>query len=205
MRDKIAWLKIKIKSLPFIEGISTAKLALGCLAVLLLGFLLYQSLVNLQLKKLKAASFQFNSQAKLLTLYQQIMADEELFINEARQKEKRLQDLISRFIHEEELSDYFTKFRALVKLYNLEVVNLNFKPQETIKDEAGAQFNYFQRLWFEATIRGGYFDVMSFIYRLEQNKPIFDIKSLKISQENPQGSTVILSFNSAIYILMKKN
>lgn len=204
MRDKIEIIKEKLKNIQIFRGLPKEKKIIGVLTVLLLGFLLYQSLIATQLLRLKAIDFQFISQKRLLDFYAQLVRHVDTLINETKEKERNLSKIKIRFISEEELPDYFTNFRNLVKSHNLEVLSLDFKPQEAIADLERKPLEYFQRLPLDISIKGGYFNVVLLLYKLERDNAIFDIKSIHIRGENPDSYTVLMEMKAVIYILMKK-
>lgn len=190
MRDKIEIIKDTPKG----------KIIFGVLIVLLAAFLLYESLLEVQLKRLKAIDFKFISQKKLLDSYGRITKEEESLFNEAKAKEEDFSKIKAKFIPEEELLGYFSNFRNQVKLQNLGVSSLDFKPNDL---EKGGFFEYFQKLSFNVSIKGDYFNIMSLLSKLEENKPILDIKSVRIYKENPQDYAVRMDIQATIYILKK--
>lgn len=204
MRNKIEFVKQKLKNIKLLKGMSKEKKIIGILAVLLIGFLLYQSLIATQLLRLKAIDFQFISQKRLLDSYIQLIRHVDNLVKEAKEKENRLSRVRIRFISEEELPNYFTNFRNLVKSYNLEVISLDFKPQEVITNLGSRPLEYFQRLPLDISLRGGYFNTMFLLYKLERDAIIFDIKSIRIKQESPDSYSVLTDMKAVIYILMKK-
>lgn len=189
MRDKIE----------IIKGTPKGKIIFGVLIVLLAAFLLYESLLEVQLERLKAVDFKFISQKKLLDSYDQITKEEESLFNEAKAEEEDFLKIKAKFIPEEELSGYFSNFRNQVKLQNLGVSSLDFKPNDSDK----GRFEYFQKLSFNVSIKGDYFNIMSLLSKLEDNKPILDIKSVRIYKENPQDYAVGMDIQATIYILKK--
>jgi len=205
MQDKIKVIKEKIKITQLIKGVPTERIILGIFLVLLVSFLLYQSLIAAQLIRLRAIDLQFNSQKQLADFYNQIMKQADIYVDEAKDKEDALSKIKENFISEEELSGYFDKFRSFVKSQNLEIISLDFKPPEIPQDLGGGEFEYFQRLPFDISVKGDYFSVVSLLYKLEQAKLTFDIKSIRVTPENSAGTSVVMNINACVYILMKKS
>lgn len=130
MRDKIRDLKEKITGLKISsQRISKEKKILGGVFILLIGFLLYESLIAFQINKLKAIDFQFISQKRLLDFYSQLTKHTDVLVNEKKEKEKDFNRIKERFVNEEELSGYFSDLRAKIKSHNLKIISLDFKPQ----------------------------------------------------------------------------
>lgn len=205
MYNKIKSLKEKIIGAQILfKRISKEKRILGIFIILLIGFLLYQSLIAVQMLRLKAISFQFISQKKLIDFYNRLITQTDVLISEVKEKKTNILKIKERFIDEEELSDYFNNFRALVKSHNLEVLGLDFKPQETITDLNIKPLSYYQRLRFNVSVKGGYFNTMQLLHKLEQDSQIFDIESIHIRQGGRDSGVVIMDMEAAIYILMKR-
>jgi len=205
MYDKIKILKEKIKGAQILfKKIPKEKGILGIVLVLLIGFLLYQSFIAIQIKKLKAIDFQFTSQKKLIDFYNQIIKDANILNNELTEKENDFAQIRQGFVDEEELSNYFADFRALVKAYNLQVASLDFQPQENIIDSNREPLTYYQRLKFSVSLKGDYFNLMSLLYKLEQGSSRFEINSVRIKQKNADPPDLIMDMEAAIYILMKR-
>lgn len=202
MHDKIIILKDKIKGAWFLfKNLPLERRILGVLLILFIGFILYQSLIAVQMSKLKAIDFQFASQKKLVNFYNQIMKRTDVFKKELKEKEKNLQQINQKFVDEEELSDYFDNFRELAKSHNLKVLTLDFKPQEAITDLDTQPLSYYQKLHFNVSLKGGYFDTMTLLYKLEHTYPkIFNIQSMHIKQESPQSYEVFTDMEAVIYI-----
>jgi Tfp pilus assembly protein PilO len=206
MRDKIRDLKEKITGLKISsQRISKEKKILGGVFILLIGFLLYESLIAFQINKLKAIDFQFISQKRLLDFYSQLTKHTDVLVNEKKEKEKDFNRIKERFVNEEELSGYFSDLRAKIKSHNLKIISLDFKPQENIAESEGEALNYYRRLPIDLSVGGNYFNTMSFLYRFEQDNPIFHIKSISIKQENPDSYEVVAQIRAFIYISLKKN
>jgi len=203
MRDKIAIIKEKIKDFKFVKQVPKERIIVGALLILLAGFLLYRSLIAVHVLRLKAVEFQFKSQKELSDFYRGLMEDENAFVNLTKKREEAFEKIKERFISEGELSNYFDDFRAIVESYDLEVQNLDFNPQEVIMGRDKKQFSVFRSLSFEASLKGGYFDALSLLYKLEHNKHIFDIESIYISNVAPESSIVTMEMKVKIYILLK--
>ena len=50
-----------------------------------------------------------------------------------------------------------------------------------------------------------YFNIMSLVYRLEQHKPIHDIKSVRLKRETPDPYHLTMDMEATVYILMGKD
>lgn len=175
--------------------------AFGVLLVVLVAFLLYQSLLAVQISRLKAIDFQFTSQKKLLDYYTHLIEYKDILVEEVSEKHMAFSAIEERFINHREMPDYFNNLRRLAGLYNLEVVSLNFKPQESIAGYAGRTLLYFQRLPFEVSIKGNYFNLMFLLYKLEQGNPLFDIQSAQIKRVDAAGGEIAIDLKVAVYIL----
>lgn len=205
MQNKIEILKQKLRNKRIFKGVSKEKRILGILIVLLIGFLLYQSLIVTQLLRLKAVDFQFMSFKKLINFYSWLMKHTDVLINEAKEKEIDIARIRKRFISEEELPNYFTNFRNRVKSHNLGLVSLDFKPQEPVRDLSGKLLEYFQKLPLDISIKGSFFNIMSLLYKFERDVAIFDIKSIRIRSVSPDSYEVLMDVKATIYILMGKS
>jgi len=195
--------KEEIKVIPFFEGVPKERLVLGMFIVLLTGFILYQSLIPDQIRKLKTISFEFNSRNKLMACYGQLLMNKDTLVEDLKLKENNFSRTKEKFILQDELSNYFADFRVLVKSCNLEVVTLDFKPREAIKGKDGKPLINFKKMSFDVSVKGGYFDAMTLFYKLEQSGFIFDKKSVRISLENAESSVVEMEIKVSVYILIK--
>ena len=109
------------------------------------------------------------------------------------------------FVKEQDLPNYFTHFRELVKAHHLKILALDFKPREVILDTQGETLSYYQKLSFNASLQGDYLNLMRLLYELEYVSPkIFDIQSLRIKQESPQSREVISDMDVKIYIFTER-
>ena len=204
MQDKLEIAKEKIiNAAQALRIIPKERIIIGTFFVLLISFLFYQLIVVTQFRRLKAIDFQFNSQQQLLDAYNQLLMQKDNFIEEKRAKEVAFAQIKESFVSEEELSSYFDKFRAIVKSGNLEIVSLDFKPQENPGDFNGRQFSHFQILPLSVSVRGGYFSIMSLLYKLEQGKSLFDIRSIHISGGSPETEGIVMDIQASIYIFKK--
>jgi len=188
-----------------LKSVPKEKVFLGILLVLAIGFVLYQSLIIFQVKKLKAIDFQFLSQKKLLNFYEQITQNSENLKKELSDAESDFWLEKERFIEEADLPNYFTHFRELAKSHGLKVLALDFKPQEAIADAAGKILTHYQKLSFNVSLKGDYFDVTQLLYELEYISPkIFDIQSLRIKLEGFNSRQVFTDIDVTVYILMRE-
>lgn len=206
MRDKIIILKEKInEALILLRAVSKKNIILGIFLILAIGFLLYNSLIAVQMKRLKTIDFQFVSKKKLIDSYSQLIKQTDVLKRALKDKEKELSLAKQKFVDEKELSNYFANFRELVKSHRLKLLDLNFNPREAITDLDEEPLTYFQRLRFNASMQGGYFDVMFLLYKLEQDNPkLFDIQYINIRQESRDSPGVIIEMKAIIYILIKR-
>jgi Tfp pilus assembly protein PilO len=205
MPIKIKNLKEKIKDLlALLQSLPKEKIILGVLLILLIGFLLYQSLLTVQIARLKAVDFQFSSQKNLFDFYNRLLKDAEILIGDVRERESNFTQIKKKFVAEEELSNYFASLRAMAKSHNLKVLGLDFKPQEAITNLTGGPLTYYWRLPFELSLKGDYFNIMYLLYNLEQGNTLFDIQSMRIKKESPDTQEIALEMEAVVYILMKK-
>lgn len=206
MRDKIIILKEKIsEAMVLLGGASKKDIILGIFSILAAGFILYNSLIAAQMGRLKTIDFQFVSKKKLVDSYSQMIKQTDVIKKALRDKEKEVSLTKQKFVDEKELSNYFANFRELVKAQRLRLLDLNFYPKEAIADLDEEPLTYFQRLRFNASIEGGYFDAMYLLYKLEQDNPkLFDIQSVHIKQESGESSEVIIEMKAIIYIFLKR-
>lgn len=196
-KNKIQDLQSAFKNIP------KEKVFLGLIIVLSIGFILYQSLIIIQFKRLKAVDLYFLSQKKLLDFYDQIMANVDVLKKDLTEAENAFQIRKARFIGEQELPNYFTHFRKLAKSHGLKILALDFKPQEAVTDSEGNALTYYQKLRFNTSLEGDYFDAMRLIYELEYISPkIFDIQTLRIKQTNPRSREVFADLDVTVYIFM---
>jgi len=204
MQNKIDLVKEKIiNASQTFKVIPKERIIVGAALVLFISFLFYQSIIVVQIRRLKALDFQFNSQRRLLDFYNQLVTNRSDLIEEKKENEKMLSRMKENFVPEEELSSYFDNFRAMVKSANIEVVALDFKPQENPGEFNGRQFSYFQILPLSVSLRGDYFSMMSLLYKLENGKSLFDIKSIRISEDALGTESVTMDIQACIYIFKK--
>lgn len=182
------------------------KVLLWLIIILSLGFILYHFLIVFQIKKLKAVDLYFLSQKKLTDFYEQIMQNADLFKKELGDTQEAFRLTKEKFINAEDLPNYFTHFRELAKSHGLTVLALDFKPQEAISDPQGKPLTYFQRLHFNVSLKGDYFESMRLIYELEYLSPnIFDIQTLHIKQQDTESQEVVSDLDVMVYILMNES
>lgn len=204
MQDKIELVKDKIfNAAQVIKLIPLERIILGAFSVLCIGLLFYQFIIAAQINRLKAIDFQFNSQKRLLDFYNNLVIDKNSIVEEKKEKERALMQIQDNFVSEDELSSYFENFRALVKSTNLEVLSLDFKPQENPREFGGRQYSYMQILPLSVSVRGEYFSIMSLLYKLEESKSFFDIVSLQIMQDNLGAGGLVMNIEASIYIFKK--
>lgn len=181
------------------------KMLLWLIVLLSAGFILYQSLIIFQVKKLRAVDLYFLSQKKLLDFYAEIMENAKALKKELAEAENSFQIKRDKFVEEQELPNYFTHFRELVKAHQLKILALDFKPQEVILDGQQNALTYYNKLSFNVSLQGDYFDLMRLLYELEYVSPkIFDIQSLRIKQEIPQSRQVISEMDVKVYIFTER-
>jgi hypothetical protein len=199
LKNKIESIRLAFKSAP------KERVFLGLFLVLSIGFVLYQSLIIFQIKKLKAVDFQFLSQKKLLDFYEQIMENADVLKKEFKEAENAFRLKKERFVDEEDLPNYFNYFRELAKSHGLKVSALDFKPQEALSDSEGRPLTYYQKLRFYVSLKGSYFDAIRLLYELEYVNPkIFDIQSVRIKKENGESRQVLTDIDVVVYIFMGK-
>lgn len=204
MQGKIEIIKQKLKTIRFLQGISREKKIIGVLIFVLVGFLLYQSLLATQFLRLKAIDFQFSSQKKLVNFYRWLEGNTGILVNETKEKENNLLRMKESFIRDDELSNYFTNFRNLAKSHNLTVITLDFKPQKGVVGVDGKPLEYFQKLPLDVSLKGDYFNMMFLLYKLERGRPVFEINSVHLKQESPESYALIMDMKAALYVLMRK-
>lgn len=203
MRDKIELIKQFLLGLwQIFKRVPKEKKILGGFIVLLAVLLLFQSLIANPLLRLKAMRFQFNSQKKLINFYKEFETGTGLLMKEAGEKEKDLGEIIKEaFVSDAQLPGYFDQLRGLVKSYNLELVTLDFMPQEKVLDANGRQLEYFKKLPLSFTVKGDYSNIMLLLYKLEEGRPIFDIAAVHIKQESPDFYDVSMEMKPSIYTI----
>jgi hypothetical protein len=199
--------KISLKGIrAAVKNAPKEKVLLGCLLMLSLVFILYQSLIIIQIKRLKAVDLYFLSQKKLLDFYDRIMENADALKEELAEAQNSFGIKKEKFIDAEDLPNYFTHFRELVKSHGLKISALDFKPQEAITDSEGRELTYYQKLHFNASLEGDYFAALRLIYELEYLSPkIFDIQTLRIKQTNPQSREVTTDLEVTVYIFTGEN
>ncbi len=199
LKNNIESMRLTFKSTP------KERIFLWLILILSVGFALYQFLIIFQFKKLKAVDLYFLSQKKLVDFYERTMENANIFKKELRDAENNFALTKERFVNEEDLPNYFNHFRELAKSHGLKVLTLDFKPQETIADPEGIPLTYYQKLHFNVSLKGDYFDVVSLLYELEYVSPkIFDIQTLGIKQEDPESRQVFADIDVIVYIFMEK-
>ena len=199
--------KITLKNIrSALKNAPKEKVLMGFLLMLSLIFVLYQSLIMVQIKRLKAVDLYFLSQKKLLDFYDRIMENADTLKKELGKAENSFAIKKEKFIDAQDLPNYFTHFRELAKSHGLKILTLDFKPQEDITDSGGQTLTYFQKLRFSTSLEGDYFAALRLIYELEYLSPkIFDIQSLEIKQTNPQSREVTTDLDVIVYIFMGEN
>ena len=199
LRQTFAVIRDKMESVQFLQGVAWKKIAPWVFMLVLAVLFLYGALIETQLKRLRAIDFKFNAQKKLADFYGNLSKDEGRLFRATKEKEGDFSKLKGSFILEEELPDHFVNFRSLVKLHNLEVASLDFKPNDSSK----ARFGYFQELSFNASIKGSYFNIMSLLQKLEENKPALEIGSVHIYKDSEHDYSVGMDIQATIYVLKK--
>jgi hypothetical protein len=199
MLDKIRIIKERINIPLIVKSVPRKQIFFGALGVILITGFLHNFIIDGQLKKLKALELKFNSKKNLLDFYGRLTKQEKTELKEKTETGDDAVTINGMFIPEEELSGYFTNFRALVKSHNLEVVLLDFKPG----DAESGQYAYFERLPFAVSIKGDCYSVMALLSELEKNNPVLDIKSVRIYKDGFQDYGVVMDILASIYILKK--
>ena len=187
----------------FIKSLPRAKKIGGALLILVAGVLLYESLVNDQVLKLKALARQFHSQKKLLSYYSKLLENAHAITNELEIRQQDFAKTENIFVKEEELSEYFANFRQLADICRLRIVSLDFKPKEPLMPMGKVPFNFYQRLPFNFSVKGNSFNVMQLLQKMEYGTPICEIRSLRIKQESPDSYEVIADIAATVFISTK--
>lgn len=205
MHDKIKSIKGKLKNFAIsFQKISKEKRIIGVILVLLAGFLLYESLIDVQVKRLKAKGFQFISQKKLLDFYCKLIIDADSLVNAKAETEEKFNQVKKRVVLENGLSDFFAGFRNQVKSFNAQIVALDFKPQESIKSADKASLKYYHRLPFEVSLKGNYYNILQLLQKLEYGDPALHIISIHIKKVFDQDSDVVMELKMEIFVLIDK-
>ena|GEM_PF-2331835 len=187
------------------RSISREKKIIGVVAIALSIVLLYQSLLSDRLMKLKALNFRLASQTKLLDYYVDLQKNSESFLKKVTDLEISLADVKKKFVLADELSTYFTNFRQLITNQNIEIISLDFLPQEGIKDDQGNWLQYFLKQPFDVSVKGDYLSVMTLLYKLEAGTTLFDIISINLRSEGKDSYNVVMDIKAAVYILTERN
>jgi len=197
MQDKIKFLKDKLKEAQlYLRGINWQGKALGVFLITGITFLLYQSLISSQLDRLKAIESQWYSKKKLMVFYDRLMHNDTQLISELKDNEKNISQLKEKFVAESDLANYFGGLRERIKSQGLQILFLDFKPREQISQ-------YYQRIPFSISLKGDYYDLMSLLHNLGENKPIFEIKSFSLKRQDGQSYELAMNMDAAIYILLE--
>ncbi len=190
---------------PTLKNIPKERLFLGILSILSVGFIFYQSTIIFQIKKLKAVDLKYISQKKLADYYGQIAENANALKVEYEDAQKSFLKIKERFISEEDLPNYFTHFRELAKSHNLKVLELEFQPQEPVLDNKNNPLTYFQKLRFNASLKGDYLDAMRLLDELEYVSPkIFQLQKVHIKQQDYQSRQVVTDIDVIVYIFNEK-
>jgi hypothetical protein len=187
------------------KAISREKKIIGVVVIVLSIFLLYQSLLSDRLMKIKALNFRLASQTKLLDYYVDLQKNSEVFLKRVTDLEASLADVKKKFVLADELSTYFTNFRQLITNQNIEIISLDFLPQEGIKDDQGNWLQYFLKQPFDVSMKGDYLSIMTLLYKLEAGSTLFDIVSINLRSEGSDSYNVVMDIKAAVYILTERN
>ncbi|MFH0877010.1 MAG: type 4a pilus biogenesis protein PilO [Candidatus Omnitrophota bacterium] len=185
---------------PFLSGISRDRKILGGVIISLVGFLLYESLLSSQLVRLKADSLQLRSERKLLASHYVLAENLDEVTRDVRTEEQSLRRFKDQFVRENELSDYFTSLRNIIKSHNTEVVSLDVKPQENVGPGEGQWFVFFLKQPFDISLKGDYANIMDLFHRLEFGKPHVTIESFHIRPESAGSYDVVMDLRVAVYL-----
>jgi len=200
----ITFLKIEIKkTIIALNNLPKQVKSIGAFLIILSAFLLYESLLSGQLLKLKALRQELISKKKLFLRYEELVKNDQAIEKEMRDTQERLLRMGSNFVPEQELSRYFASFRELVKSHNLQVVSLDFKPQEDIQASDDKKLSHFQILPFSFSLKGNYFDTMLLLYKLQQTNLLLGIESIRLQQENENSYNVETEAEARIAVLIK--
>lgn len=194
-----------LKAPEVFRSISKEKKLVGVVIIAISIFLLYQSLLADRLVKIKALSFRLASQTKLLDYYADLQNNSEEFLKKVTDLEISLADVKQKFVLADELSTYFTNFRQLITSQNIEIISLDFLPQEGIKDGQGNWLQYFLKQPFDVSVKGDYLSIMTLLYKLEAGNTLFDIFSINLRSEGKDSYNVVMDVKAAIYILTERN
>ena len=112
--------KITLKNIrSALKNAPKEKVLMGFLLMLSLIFVLYQSLIMVQIKRLKAVDLYFLSQKKLLDFYDRIMENADTLKKELGKAENSFAIKKEKFIDAQDLPNYFTHFRELAKSHGI--------------------------------------------------------------------------------------
>ncbi len=200
----IAFLKIETKkTIAALNNLPKQVKTIGAFLIILSAFLLYESLLSGQLLKLKALRQELISKKKLFLRYDELVKNDQAIEKEMQDTQERLSRMRSNFVSEQELSKYFASFRELVKSYNLQIISLDFKPQEEIQASADKKLAHFQVLPFSFSLKGNYFDTMLLLYKLQQTNPLLDIESMRLQQGDENSYNIETEAKAKIAVLVK--
>lgn len=189
---------------PFLSGISRDRKILSGVIVFLVGFLLYESLLSSQLVCLKASELQLRSQRKLLQSHYVLAQNLDEVTRDVQAEEQSLARLKDQFVRENDLSDYFTSLRDIVKSHNAEVLSLDVRPQENIGPGEGQWFVFFLKQPFDIFLKGDYASIMRLLHRLEFGKPRVAIESFHIRPESADSYNVIMILKVTVYLFIDR-
>lgn len=203
MPDKIIILKDKINSARLmLKQVPRDRIIIVSVILVFVCLLIYHSLALIQERNLKSMSIQFSSQKKRLDYYTQIIKHADLLEKQLVEAEKKYETAKSEFLEEEELSVYFDDIRRQAQARRLVVLALDFSPQPKAAEAGSSAFAFHKRNAINISLRGNYYDVISFLHHLEYENPkIFDIDSAQI-RRSIEADEIFLDIKGAIYVLI---
>lgn len=197
-------LKEKFTQIHLLLGsLSRGKKTGGAFLILLVGILLYESLITTQALKLKALAFQFHSEKKLVDYYHNLTQNASAITQGLKTGQQDLAKIEDKFVKERGLSEYSANFRKIIASYKLQVLSLDFKPQEPLRAQEKEPLKFYQKLPFDFSVKGSYFNIMLLLQKLEQGSPICEIRELHITQDNPDSYDTVASIKAAVFVLSK--
>ncbi|OGX15060.1 MAG: hypothetical protein A2166_06485 [Omnitrophica WOR_2 bacterium RBG_13_41_10] len=175
--------------------ISRQKIILAVILLTGLSLLLYQSLLSMQLVKVKALEFNLLSQKKLANYQHLILKEPKLLTDKIEIMKDRLHHLEQNFILAEETTKFFDDIKGLVSITDNRLVSLDKKP--------ALPFGIYKKVPFVISASGYYTDIVLFINKLEHYPRLIDTRDIKIEAIETQKRTCELVMELKAEVFLK--
>lgn len=188
---------------PF-KVLSRKKIVIGVVLLLGLALLLYQSLINQEILKLRAMRLQSRSLKKLLLYKQIIIKDPSILLEKIKNMESRFSLVKSRFIIEEDLPKFFDSLRDSINKTDNQLLSLELKSLTPIKDwvlSGKDSMAYYQRLPFTVSVKADYVSALLLLNKIENEPYLIEINNINMAANKNKPSEILMNLDLNLYVL----